>query len=162
MALKPGRSFLADSIEYFMFSTASRGGVVYATTGTLGHPVGEALDSASRRCEQPATPSGRIPLGILMWDVVNIDQSRQMLNPYKSETQIGSKVLIYTKGRVVTDQIIAGEATGTLQFPCTGYGGISGQLCTTATFNTSSGFPVVGKFLTGTDSDGYAEFQVEL
>ncbi len=161
MALKPGRNFLADSIEYFMFSTAERGGIVYAATGTNGRPVGEALDSATRRCEQPVAVSGRVPLGILMWDVVNIDQSRQQLNPYKSETQIGGKVLIWTKGRVVTNQIGAAEATGTLQFPCTGYAGPSGILYTTAGYATS-GYPVVGKFLTGTDTDGYAEFQVEL
>lgn len=159
MALKPDRQVIIDNISYFMFATGERGGVVCATTGTL--LTGPAMDSTRRRVEYASTPSGRAPVGLLLSDVVNIDQSRQQLNRYKpNEVQIGSKVTLVRKGTVVTNSLVGGQGTG-IQCPATAYLGPSGLLCSAAGF-AASGFPVVGKFLTAADSDGYAEVDIDL
>lgn len=161
MALKPTRSVVDERIEYYMFSTASPGGVVVATSGTGGWPVGTAMDTEARRAEYAATASGRVPLGVLTSTVVNIDTSRQRTNPYKDEVNIGGKVHIINKGRVVTNAIFAGEASG-ISMPASAYVGLSGNLYTTAGYNTASGYPLVGRFLTNVDSDGYATLEVNL
>lgn len=161
MALRPDRNIVEDSITYFMFDTAERGGVVVSTSGTGGWPNGNAMDSADRRAEYVANPSGRAPLGILANDVVNIDQSRQMLNPYKAESQVGDKVTIYTKGWVVTNSIMTGQASG-IAVPAPAYVGVNGNLCSTAAYHTASGFPLVGRFLTNIDENGYAVVEVNL
>ena len=161
MALKPDRNIIDESIEYFMFETATRGGVVVATSGTGGWPVGPAMDSADRRVEYAATPSGgRDPVGLLLQDVVNIDQSRQITNPYKRESQVGDKVHLLKKGWVVTNSIAAGEASG-IAVPATAYVGLNGNLYSDSDW-AASGFPVVGRFLTNVDSEGYAVVEIEL
>lgn len=163
MALKPQFNEVLDSVEYFMFSTGERGGIVFATSGSA--PRGSIMDNTNRRVEYPLTgipsaPSGRIPVGLLMNDVVNIDQSRQYVNPYKDECQIGNKVRLMKKGTVVTNYIAPGAASG-LAMPATGYAGSSGFLFTGAGY-AGSGWAAVGKFLSNVDSEGYAQFQVEL
>jgi len=159
MALKPQRSYIDDSIAYFMFETGEPGGIVCAHTGF--NSVGQGMDDSNRRVVYAADPSGKAPIGVLMSTVVNIDQSRQQLNRYKPlETQIGGKVLIYKKGTVVTNMIVDGQASG-INFPADAYVGLSGMLYTDAGY-AGSGWPVVGKFLTGVDSDGYAELDVRL
>lgn len=159
MALKPYRNPIHENISCFMFETAEPGGVVCAHTGF--NSTGRGLDDANRRVVYVADPSGHNPVGVLVSTVVNIDQSRQMLNPYKPlETQIGGKVLIYTKGEVLTNMIGPAQASG-INFPANAYVGTSGLLYTAAGY-AASGWPVVGKFLTGTDSDGYAILDVRL
>lgn len=159
MALKPDRNMILDSIAYFMNETGTRGGIVMGVTGTSVN--GPGLDNADRRATYLANPSGQTPLGVLMTDVVNIDLSRQHLNPYKNEAQVGDKVTIIRNGTVVTNSIMAGQASG-LNMPATAYVGDNGNLCTSAGYNTASGYPTVGQFLTNVDADGYAELRVNL
>lgn len=163
MALKPGRYELFDDISYFGNSAMERGGIVSIASSATG--VGEAMDSSIMIAEYNTVAlvnnSGARPLGILMTDMVNIDQSRQHLNQYKSEAQVGDKVLVLKKGWVVTNWIAPGSASGALIAGAPGYL-VSSGLISSDTRLAASGNPVVGKFLTNKDSDGYAKFQVEL
>jgi hypothetical protein len=159
MALKPDRTIIDEQIAYFMFSTGEAGGVVFSASGTGGWPTGPALDSPDRRVEYTASPSGRQPIGILTQDVVNVDLSRQIVNPLRPETQIGGKVNVAVRGRVVTNQIAAGQASG-LAVPAPAYAGINGQLYSDAGY-AASGWVQVGNFLTNKDSEGYAEVQID-
>lgn len=171
MALKPGRNPLHDSIEYFGYEVMERGGVVVANTTASG-VSGEGLDNANRRVQYADDSSGRIPIGLLLWDTVNIDLSRQQMNHYKNEVQIGNKVPLALKGSFVTNMIGAGEASGSITLPTTAYVGTSGKLYSSSGYGTlhdvsgivigGSGWPVVGKFLTTIDSDGYAEVYIDL
>lgn len=165
MALKPDREIIETSIEYFMFTTGTRGGIVVAASGTGGWPTGPAMDSADRRVKYPTVSSlnisGEKPIGLLLNDFVNIDQSRQQLNPYKLEEQVGGKAYLLKKGWVVTNNIAAGEASG-IAVPANAYMGESGNLYTTVGYSTASGYPKVGQFTTNVDSDGYATLQVDL
>lgn len=165
MSLKPGRSTPETDISYFAFSTATRGGVVCAVasgslpSGTLAG-FGEAMDSAGQRAAYVDNASGYVPLGVLMHDVVNIDQSRQFLNPYKSEVQVGDKVTILQKGWVTTNNIRTNTLTN-VTIPTPAYVGFSGNLYAGVAYNTGSGYPRVGYFMSYVDSDGYAKVRID-
>ena len=186
MALKPDRNVLEDDISHFYASsllntsTDDRGGIVVAT-GTAGTaPSGAAMDQSVNQCVYVAAPSGHHPLGMLMVDVVNIDLTRQILNPFKSEAQVGDKVVLMRKGYAVTNKIIAGGAGGAVNTPTQGaaaYCGPSGNLtadqgivwATGYKHGTEAGgygfktqFPRVGTFMSKVDEDGYAKVYVDL
>lgn len=175
MALKPDRSnHPVDDISYFMYSTGERGGIAVQTTGyfeAVGVPgSGGAMDSSAQRVEYAAQPSGRTPIGMLMQDVVNIDLARQVLNPYKSEVQIGDKVTLVRKGFAVTNYFEAGAGpTGSI--PVDLYLGPTGTLSTTNPnfSHTISGIvvkgtavPKIGQAMSRKDADGYAKVYIEL
>jgi len=149
MALKGDRHELDTDITYFMNETASRGVVVSIST----QGSGSAMDSSSAVATVAAEASGAIPLGILLNDVVNIDQTRQHLNWHQDEVQQGGKVTILTKGFVVTDQI-----SGTPTAGQTAYVADSGKIA-----GTQDGTAVaIGRFLSTKDADGYAKVSINL
>lgn len=159
MALKADRQEFLTDISFFMNEVAERGGVV--TASTLGS--GGAMDQSQALVTYAATPNGRVPLGILLNDMVNIDQTRQHINWHKNEVQIGGKVTILRAGHVVTNRIVPG-VNPTVNSK--GYLGPSGLLQITQT--ALSGYPyeginaTVGTFLSAKDEDGYAKFAVQL
>jgi antitoxin (DNA-binding transcriptional repressor) of toxin-antitoxin stability system len=111
------------------------------------------MDSSSALATVAAEASGALPLGILLNDVVNIDQTRQHLNWHQDEVQQGGKVTILTKGFVVTDQI-----SGTPTAGQTAYVADSGQIA-----GTQDGTAVaIGRFLSTKDADGYAKVSINL
>lgn len=149
MALKGDRNELDTEVTYFMNETASRGAVVSVST----QGSGSAMDSASSVATVAAEASGSLPLGVLLNDVVNIDQTRQHLNWHKDEVQQGSKVTILSKGFVVTDQISGTPSAGDTAYLADA-GKISGSQDGTA--------PAVGRFLSTKDADGYAKVSINL
>lgn len=149
MALKGDRNELDTEVTYFMNETATRGVIVSVST----QGSGAAMDSASAVATVAADPSGKAPLGILLNDVVNIDQTRQHLNWHKDEVQQGGKVTILSKGFVVTDKI-----SGTPTAGQTAYLAASGLVSATQ----ATGAPAVGRFLSTKDADGYAKVSVNL
>lgn len=168
MALKPGRYFIADSIEYYMNAVGERGGIVCQTAVGSSGVTGEGLDSSSRVVAYQSNPSGLMAVGLLMWDAVNKDLSQTHLNGFKSEFQVGGKAYLLTKGRAVTNMWLPNLLpSGNATYPCPLYVGGSGLLAAaltaaTATAIALSGYPLAGRVLTGLDSDGYAEIQVDL
>jgi ApbE superfamily uncharacterized protein (UPF0280 family) len=149
MALKGDRHELDTDISYFMNETASRGVVVSVST----QGSGAAMDNASAVATVAAEASGAVALGVLLNDVVNIDQTRQHLNWHKDEVQQGSKVTILTKGFVVTDQISGTPSAGDVAYLADS-GLIAGSQDGTA--------PAIGRFLSTKDADGYAKVSVNL
>lgn len=149
MALKGDRHELDTDISYFMNETASRGVVVSVST----QGSGAAMDNASAVATVAAEASGAVALGVLLNDVVNIDQTRQHLNWHKDEVQQGSKVTILTKGFVVTDQISGAPSAGDTAYLADS-GLIAGSQDGTA--------PAIGRFLSTKDADGYAKVSVNL
>lgn len=153
MALKSDRKHIDSRIDFFMNETAERGGIVsISTTGS-----GAALDQAAQLATYTANPSGARPLGILMCDMVNIDLTRQKLNPYKEEVQIGGKITIWQKGEVVTNRIQPGITVTAGQ---TAYLHASGFISNTNHLDHSNN--VVGRFMSTKDENGYAKVEVNL
>ena len=83
MALKGDRYELETTIDFFMNEVAERGGV--ATLSTAGS--GAALDQSAALVSYATNQSGIAPIGILLNDMVNIDQTRQHINFHKNEVQ---------------------------------------------------------------------------
>jgi len=153
MALKPHRVHLESDISFFMDAVQERGGVVVLKT--IGS--GNAMDQSSAVVEYATSGSGKMPVGVLMNDVVNLDLTRQKLNPYKHETQVNTKVTIWSKGEVHTDRIVPGL---TISMGDRAYLGVSGYFTNVDAGAAAS--PIVGYFKSSKDEDGYAKVSFNL
>ena len=155
MALKYDRSTLQTDISFFMNEAATRGGVAVISTGGSG----ASMDNGTALVTYAAAPSGKVPVGLLLNDMVNIDLTRQHLNQHKDEVQKGGKVTLLQKGFVVTSNI---EGTD----PNAGdvaYLAHSGNLASSNIGGDDSGHKmVVGRFLSDIDEYGYANVYIDL
>lgn len=146
MALKPFRRILDTDISFFMNHTAERGGVVCAVTAGSGN----SLDQAVAAVGYSATSSGKLPMGYLLNDVVNVDLSRYFLNKEKAETQLGGKVTLATVGVVETNMLKSGI---TFAVGNKAYLDTDGRITNVNTGSEAS--PYIGKIESTKDSDGY-------
>ena len=157
MALKSDRSTLQTDISFFMNEAATRGGVASISTGGSGM----SLDNGAAVVTYGAVPSGKVPVGVLLNDMVDIDLTRQHLNQHKDEVQKGGKVSLLTKGWVVTNSLQGTPAAGDLA-----YLGHSGNIANSDLSNDDSdgdgSSRVVGRFLSSVDQNGYAKVFIDL
>lgn len=183
MALKPDRNEIDVDISYFWATGigygGERGGWVSATGSTVAS--GAAMDQAANQVWYNLSATGLRPLGVLLNDVVNIDLTRQILNPFKSEVQVGDKVTLLKKGYVVTNRVVTtiGPNSVTVVPGAPAFTGPSGFITSVASgtlhmntsandalsrsmLNSASGSYVIGKFLSRVDEDGYAKVYVDL
>lgn len=149
MALKKDIRELDTDIRHFCNATAERGVVVSVSTGGSG----VSMDGPSNACTVATDPSGKTPLGVLLYDVVNYDLTKQRVNELRYETQISTKVTILMKGSCTTNKIIGTPSAGN-----TCYLAASGNVSATQ----ATGAPSIGRFVTSKDSDGYATIEVNL
>lgn len=151
MALKPDRVESYTDISFFMNTVGERGGVVvHTSTGS-----GVSMDDGSAVVSYPTgVVSGTKPAGLLLNDVVNIDLTRQHINWYRDEVQVGGKVTLLRQGQVTTDVVADGvsPAAGT-----DAYYDSLGKLTTVSTNSTK-----VGRFLGSVDSDGYVKVDINI
>lgn len=150
MALKGDRNEVVTDISYFMNEVAERGGVVVLSTAGSG----AALDQSQALVTYHAAPSGQSVVGMLMNDMVNVDQTKYHLNWYKEEVQKGSKVCVLRDGWAVTNMIYPGL---TPSAGATAYVAHSGYLHTS---DVIGGARKCGQFLSTKDEDGYAKVYV--
>ena len=154
MALKADRHELQTDISFFMNEVQNRGLIVCHSGGGSG----AAMDQSAALVTAVADPSGDVPVGMLLNDMVNIDQTRQHINWHKDEVQKGGKVTLLRKGWVVTDQIYAGitPAVGDLAFVAH-----SGLIHNSDVMGDGAEL-IVGRFLSLKDEDGYAKVEINL
>jgi hypothetical protein len=158
MALKQDRSTLQTDISFFMNEVATRGGVVSLSTAGSG----ASMDNGSALVTYAADASGKVPMGLLVNDMVNLDLTRQHLNQHKDEVQKGGKVTLLTKGWVVTNSLETDAAdpnAGDLA-----YLGHSGNIASSEVNvdDSTVGGLVVGRFLSDVDQNGYAKVYIDL
>lgn len=158
MALKTDRSVLQTDISFFMNEAATRGGIVSLSTGASG----AAMDNGAAVVTYASVPSGKVPVGLLLNDMVDIDLTRQHLNQHKDEVQKGGKVTLLQKGFVVTNKLQGTAPTA----GAPAYLAHSGNLATTnvSTDHTDAdgSTRLVGRFLSAADEDGYAKVFIDL
>lgn len=150
MALKPDRIEAYTDISFFMNQTAERGGVAVHVTGGSG----VSMDDANAVVAYPSDPSGTVPAGLLLNDVVDLDLTRQHINWHKDEVQVGSKVTLLRQGQVTTDMVASGVV------PVIGSGvyyGEDGKLTMDPTNSVK-----VGRFLSTLDADGYVKVDINI
>jgi hypothetical protein len=136
-------------ISFFMNEVAERGFVVSVSTAGSG----ASMDNSSAVVTVAADASGAVPLGILLQDMVNVDQSRYTINKHKDEVNLGGKVAVLTKGFVTTDAI-----SGTPSGGDTAYLADSGYISATQ----ETGAVAIGRFLSSKNADGFAKVSVNL
>jgi hypothetical protein len=157
MALKGDRYELQTDVSFFMNEVAERGGVV--TLASTSTPSGVAMDSSANVVTYVTNPSGKIPLGILLNDMVNIDLTRQHINWHKDELQKGGKVTVLRKGYVVTNLVGSGTPTAGAY----AYVADSGYISTsTRALILDLGAQPIGRFMTAKDTEGYAKVEINL
>ena len=163
MALKPARNYQGPvtDIHWFMNVVGNRGGcVVKSLAGS-----GDALDQSAQLVTYAIPTSGAKAIGILLNDMVDIDQTRQHKNFYKDEVVLGSKVTILRRGVVNTDQITSGVTVDGGD-PCyldAGNTTANGRL--TNVLHPTGGeavTPQIGQFISHKDEDGYASVEDNL
>lgn len=148
MALKPDRIEVLHDISFFMNEVAERGGIVSVLTSGSG----VSMDDASAVVTYAANQSGKYPVGLLLNDVVDLDLTRQHINWFKNEMQIGSKVTLLRQGQVTTNMISGSVAAGQ-----DAYFGGDGYLTASSTNSKK-----VGQFLSEKDADGYAKVEINI
>ena len=168
MALKPDRITIDEDISFFNNDTTSvlnaskaeRGGILcYSTAGS-----GAAMDDSAAVVTYAATPSGNVPAGVLMQDMVNLDLTRQHKNFYGDENQTGGKCNTLVKGTIVTNFIYPGQTPTVGQIA---YVAHSGYFASTDVIvdDSANGAAVnrqVGRFTSIKNEDGYAKISVNL
>lgn len=148
--LTPDRHEAITDVSFFMNEVAERGVLVVAGA-TAGS--GAAMDDAAALATVAANGSGRMPLGVLLNDVVNLDLTRQHINFYKDEVQQGGKVTILRAGWCTTNKIQGNPVVGN-----TAYLGPSGLFSA----SQGAGYAAVGQFLSVKNGEGFAKVSVNL
>ena len=161
MALKPDRILSHTDISFFMNAVAERGGMCIARTAGSGAAMDQSEASVM---PSGSTASGTYPVGVLMNDMVNKDLSQTHLNQHKDEVQLGGKVTLMRQGQITTNAIRTG-VTPTMGAPAyyqpgTLFGNANVFGFTTA--NQNDGVPVVGRFLSTKDEDGYCKIDINI
>lgn len=158
MALKIDRNEYGpgsrDNLEYFMNETAEAGHIVVHVTSSSG--VGGMMDDSNAlvKLADNANGSGEVPAGMLLGDVVNYDLTRQHINQYKRESQVGGKVRII-RGGVFTVNTFAASYDPAPGDPL--YFTTNGKITSTSTNSTQ-----IGRALGSKDSDGYAKIEINI
>lgn len=151
MALKGDRNVRLTDVTWNMNEVATRGGIVVVSTGGSG----AALDQSAALVTYAAAQSGKLPIGLLLGDMVNYDLTKQHINWHKDETQLGGKVPVMRQGWVVTSFYVGSPTAG--QFA---YLGPSGYMTTVQTNGANN--PIVGQFLSSPDQDNYVKVEINM
>lgn len=154
MALKGDRVILQDDITWTCKSVAERGVVLVRDTSGSGIALGASAGIA----DLVANPSGKAVVGLLLNDVVDVDETRYHRNYHKDEMKKGERVRVVKKGRVTTNKV-----TGTPAYDDVAYLDSSGTLIPTA--HATGGLvarPKVGKFASVKDENGFAAVDIDL
>jgi hypothetical protein len=154
MALKGDRNILETDITMACSTVQARGAILMNSVAGSGSSLGDKAATAALM----ASPSGLTVAGLLLNDVVNIDQTRFHLNFQKLEQQVGDRCTLLKKGRVTTNNV-----TGTPSFGQTAYVTTNGNI--TPTLSVLGGLaatPKVGVFASALDEDGYAAVDINL
>jgi hypothetical protein len=155
MALKPDREELAHDIAFYMNEQAERGGIAtQLTVGSGGGWVG-VMGDTNNVVTYAANPSGQVPAGILLNDMVPIVNRTGYTFRYgqRDEMPIGAKCCLLRRGWVDTNMLSAAPTGGGAA-----YVGPSGLISPTQ----ATGAAVIGQFLSTEDEDGYARVSVLL
>lgn len=154
MALKPDRNVDAVEIGYFLNEVAERGVIVSVSTAGSG----VSLDNPSNLATVAGASSGAIPLGMLLNDFVSIDRTQQTVNWMKDQHVVGDKCTIMTKGWAVTNKITGTPTKGQLAV-LSSSGTVTGVAVGTPSNSVN---PLVGRFRSTKNEDGYARVYVDL
>jgi hypothetical protein len=155
MALKPDREELAHDISWYCNEVAERGGIATQLTAGSGGAWKTTMGDTHNVITYSAAPSGKVPVGVLMNDQVNIEAATGFTLRFgqRDEMPVGGKCCLLRRGWVTTNKVQGTPVGGELA-----YVGPSGLISTTA----ATGAAQVGRFMGSPDEDGYVRVEVLL
>lgn len=159
--LRPYYDSYESYVDFYMDTTCEKGHLLSISTVGSGSAPDHTLNVAARHTtatlQNNQLASGARPLGIVTFDVVNIDLTKYSLNHQKAEVQVGTKVNIVNKGRFVLN---------TLHPAATPVGGNIAYLAVSGLLHSAgdgvSGAIPVGRWLSTKDGDGFAKVEINL
>jgi hypothetical protein len=153
MALKNDRHLLYDDIRYFCNDVTERGVILcHSGSGGSGVSLDNILDLVYLCTGQV---SGVKPAGLLINDIVDVDETRFHINYAKDEMRVGSKCHLLKKGWVITDKLVSGQ---TPKAGDPAYLAPSGSV-TTSSANSA---PRVGTFKNRKDGNNFVTLEVDI
>jgi len=154
MALKPDRVIGMTSVHGILNDVASKGVVLTYLTGGSGAVLGDAHEEY----DLAASASGAKVAGVLLMDVVNIDETLFHRNFNKEEAVVGDFVDVMTKGWVLTDKYTGSPTVG-----AKAYLTVNGVVTpTVSSTGGTAATPFVGVFGGSPDADGYVKLHINL
>lgn len=154
MALAGDRSLEKTEIRFSSVAVTNRGCImVYQTSGS-----GAVLGATAGTVDKVASASGKVPLGLLLQDVVSTDQSRYHLNFHKEEVPSGAPVELLTRGWVHTNNYTGSPTQGATAY-LTSNGNVTPTMSATGGLAAT---PKVGQFMGLPDANGYVCLYVNL
>ncbi len=160
MALKPDREYneSSDITNFWTTVTAEKGGVASVVTQGSGSAMGENIVDHPNVVGYSASASGAIPKGVLLQTVSPVmSATRDFINFENQEIRPGDKCTLITHGWLVTDMIIGTPSAGDIA-----YLGASGNITPTSGAFGGATTPVIGRFETTQDADGFARVSVQI
>ena len=151
MALKGERTVIEQDISYSCSNVATRGVVLVLLTSGSGISLGDSAGIATLS----TTSSGKVPLGILMNDVVSIDETLYHRNFHKDQTKTGERCTLLRKGNVTTDAYTGSPTVGAPAY-------LTSNGTLTPTNAGAAATPLVGKFESVPDADSYVKVSINL
>ncbi len=162
MALKPDREYneTTDITNFWSTTqtTAEVGGIASVLTQGSGAAMGQNIVDEANVVEYATSASGSIPKGVLL-QAVNpvLSANRDFVNFENQEIRPGDKCTLVKRGFVVTDLILGTPTAGGIA-----YLGASGNISTTSGAFGGATTPVIGRFETTVDSDGFARVSIDI
>ncbi len=160
MALKPDREYneVTDITNFWTTVAAEKGGCASVVTQGSGVALGQNIVDEPNVVGYVASASGAVAKGILLQTVTAaMVGNRDFINYENQEIRPSDKCTLVKKGFVVTDMITGTPAVGGVA-----YLGISGNISTTSGSFGGATTPVVGRFETTVDSDGFARVSIDI
>lgn len=162
MALKPDRGDSRNTEIRFACGTQAAAGeiLIYQTaaSGVYGPGSGTLTVGGKPTVIKQTNPSGTKPAGMVLHDVISIDESQTHRNYHKYVHKIGEPCEFSKEGWFSTNSYVGSPTPG-----ATAYLGASGLLCVTP--SAAGGLvanPVVGEFEGVPDEDGYVSVRLTL
>lgn len=146
MALSPSRQIFQTNVDYSLNQVAERGVICSIIPGTT--PNGEVT---------VATGVGVTPIGLLLDDVEDLNFDRHGEYRQRNVVDVGSVVGLAQECEVLTDQLTGSPVAGN-----TAYLGPNGTVSPTLTFDNVTPSPVLGKFLSAPNANGFAKVRIDI
>ena len=149
MALAPSRQIFQTNIDYSLNEVCERGVVCCIVPGTT--PVGEVT------CTAVPTGVGVMPIGVLLSDVEDLNYDRHPEYRQRNVLDVGSVVGLAQEAELLTDRITGAPVAGN---PC--YLAANGTLSPTQLTDGITSAPLLGKFLSAPNANGFAKVRIDL
>ena len=159
MALKRHLKDNGDGdMQYYCTTACERGGMAVLATGAF---LPEMDASGNVVSYVTTSPSGRVPVGILMHTTEDYDTTRIPYNYQNMDVvPVNSKVYVLKDGEVITNMIDPARLSSIV--PGKAYVTSSGLFTDTVPASGGSIDPGSCKFLSGPSDDGYVKVSVKM